>query len=299
MADNNIETITGFKVSDEQLESIIFNYCNDLTKKVRAGKTEPIIGRDTEIDHIVTALLQRNRCNVALLGGAGVGKTALFTGLARAMALEKMPKPLIGARVIEMDLAAMAAGTASRSEFEGRVIPLIKGVAERNATRARPPIILCIDELHTTMRASQSSSASGIADVMKPYLTEGSLRIVGATTELEYNEFLKKDQAMDRRFQKIFLKEPNEKETIVIMKGVRAGYEKHFQVKITDEAIEKIVGLTNQFIRNRNNPDKSLMVLDTACALFVRKDAPGGVLDNDSVVRAVAAEANLPVNAIE
>ncbi|MDP9196001.1 MAG: AAA family ATPase [Pseudomonadota bacterium] len=288
-----------FRVPDEQFEDIIDRYCNDLTRKVKAGRTNPIIGRDQEIDQIITILLQMGRSNVVLLGGAGVGKTAVFLGLARALALQPVPKQLENARVIEVDFAAMAAGTESRGEFEGRIIPLIKGSAERNAIKGYPPVILCMDEIHTTMRASQASSASGVADVMKPYLTEGNLRVVGATTELEYVDYMKKDPAIERRFQKIHLREPDLDETIKVLQGLRPIYERHFDIRISDAAIEKIVRLTHRYIRNRNNPDKSLMALDAACAHCVRAGAPQGELDSNSIVHTIGAEVDLPPNAIE
>ncbi|MFZ4761203.1 MAG: AAA family ATPase [Alphaproteobacteria bacterium] len=293
------EAESRFKVSDQQMDDIIFGFCNDLTYKVRLGKTDPVIGRDAEIDTIITVLLQRGRSNVVLLGRAGVGKTAVFLGFARALVYEPMPKLLRDARAVEIDFAAMAAGTHSRSEFEGRIIPLIKGTAERNAIKGRPKIILCMDELHTTSRASSASSASGIIDVMKPYLTEGSLRVIGATTELEYNQFLKIDQAVDRRFQKIFLREPDLLETVNILKGLRGGYERHFEIKISDEAVEKIVHLTDVYMRHRSNPDKSLMIMDAACALCIRFNEEATELDNLSIVKTIAVEVNMPPTAIE
>lgn len=287
-----------FKVSDEQFETLVHRFCNDLTVKAREGRGDPIIGREAEVDQIMTILLHKGRSNVALLGGAGTGKTALFNAVAQAIAAGNVPNFLKDARVLELDFALVGAGTESRGEFEGRLVPFIKGCGERNETRAMPQIIICIDELHTIMRSCPASSASGVSDLLKPYLTVGNLQLIGATTEVEYDEHLRKDLAMDRRFQKIILKQPNVEETITILKGIRKGYEKHFGITITDAACEQIAKLASNYVRNRNNPDKSIMVMDGACARFV-KDMQEGELTLEYIKRAVAAEINVAKDVIQ
>ncbi len=287
------------KVDDLTFETLVHKYCNDLTERARESRSDPIVGRDAEVDHILTILLHRGRSNVALLGGAGTGKTALFNAVAQKIVTGDVPKLLKDARVLELDFALVGAGTDSRGEFEGRLIPFIRGAGERNETRQMPQIIICIDELHTIMRTCPASSASGVADLLKPYLTVGNLQMIGATTEVEYDEHIRRDLAMDRRFQKIVLKQPNVEETITILKGIRRGYEKHFGITISDAACEQTVKLASKYIRNRNNPDKSIMALDGACARFVKDGHDSGELTLDYIKRAVAAELNVDVSVIE
>lgn len=289
----------GLRVSDEDFENLIARYCNDITATNKAGKRDPVVGRDDEVDTIITILLHRGRSNVVLLGGAGTGKTAVFHAVAQRILSGNVPKMLAGARVIELDFALLGAGTEGRGEFEGRLVPLLQGLGERNERRDRPPIIMCIDELHTIMRTCHASSASGVADLLKPYLTVGNLQVIGATTDVEYDEHIRRDPAMDRRFQKISLKQPSLDETIVILKGIRPGYERHFEISIPDEACEQVVKMANKYIRNRNNPDKSIMVLDGACARFVKDGAVGGRLNFEYVKRAIAAEINVAPEVIE
>lgn len=279
-----------FKVSDDEFESLAHRYCNDLTERAARGQGDPIVGREGEVDQIVTILLHRGRSNVALLGGAGTGKTALFNAVAQKIVSGEVPRQLKDARVLELDFALLGAGTESRGEFEGRLIPFIRGCGERNETRQLPQIIICIDELHTIMRTCPASSASGISDILKPYLTVGNLQVIGATTEVEYDDHVRRDLAMDRRFQKIVLKQPNIDETIVILKGIRRGYEKHFGITVSDEACEQITKLTTKYVRNRNNPDKSIMTLDGACARYVKDGHEGGELPLEYIKRAIAAE---------
>lgn len=288
-----------FKVKDDELEYLFHKFCNDLTARAAAGKGDPIVGRDTEVEQILTILLHRGRSNVVLLGGAGTGKTAVFNAVAQRIVTGNVPKMLKDARVIELDFALVGAGTESRGEFEGRLVPFIKGCGERNETRQMPQIIICLDELHTIMRTCHASSASGVADLLKPYLTVGNLQVIGATTEVEYDEHVRRDPAMDRRFQKIVLKQPTVDETINILKGIRKGYEKHFGITIPDDICEALCRLAQKYIRNRNNPDKAIMAMDGACARFARDDTPGGVLTMDYVKQSIGAEIGVAKEVIE
>lgn len=296
--------MASFRIADEKLESLIQQYCRDYTARVQAGKTEPIIGRDDEIDQILTILLQKGRSNAVLLGGAGVGKTAAFVALARHLVLDNdnLPPQLQNARVLEIDFSMVAAGAESKGEFLGRLVPLIEGVAERNESQNTAPIIFVVDELHSVMSSAMSADASnnnaaGVGDLMKPYLTTGNLRIVGATTNDEFNLYIKTDPALERRFQKVHLKEPSRDETIAILLGLKKNYEKHFRIEIPDKGIERIVDLTIQFMRNRNNPDKSLMVLDGACARSVRSRSERLTLD--AVAQTIGAETGIDPNALQ
>ncbi len=260
-----------FTVPDEQFEDLIKKYTRDLTELARLGKFDPVIGREDEIDQLVTILLQRGRSNVAICGPAGSGKSALFMGFAACVAEGKVPKMLQGARVIELEFPTMAAGTTTRGEFEGRVIPFIKGCAERNASKKFPPIIFCVDEMHTMMPTCKATAASGVSDILKPYLTSGDLQVIGATTRDEFRVYVAADPAMERRFQMIHLEEPSIAATKNILKGLKSKYEKHFGITITDKICEDIVEVATRFLRKQNNPDKSIITLDQSCARAVKK----------------------------
>lgn len=292
------EIVAKYKYSEEYIEELIYRYCRDITGIVKDGKSDPIIGRDKEVDQLTTILIQRGRSNAAVLGPAGTGKTALFFALAQNLHGGDGPHILDNARVIEIDLVLMASGTARRSEFEGRFIPLIKAIAERNSNGGRGFIIICLDEIHTLMHGCKASSAEGLADAMKPYMTAGELLIVGATTSDEYMQYVKKDPAIDRRFQKIILKEPDEEKTLIILKGLKGKYEKHFDITIPDEKLELIVALTSRFLRKRNHPDKDILLMDSACAYAIKAGLRGGVLDDVSLSKAIEAETGLDRHAI-
>ncbi|MDR3451122.1 MAG: AAA family ATPase [Alphaproteobacteria bacterium] len=295
-------TKTSFAVPDSELDALLARYTRDITAQDRTGKFDPITGRDIEIDQMILVLLQRMRKNVVLLGEAGTGKTALFVGLAQWINGGKVPAMLKGARLIELEMSMIGAGSQSRADLEGRLIPILKGVAERNAVReagdkVRPPIIFCIDEVHQLMLAFKASSYSGIADLMKPYLTAGDLYVVAATTREEYDDYVSVEPAIDRRFQKIALRPADLAMTLDILMNVKTNFEKHYGIEITRDATARLIKLTDKFIRNRNNPDKSILVLDQACARYV-KEGGKGALDEKSIHAAVAAEAGIDAAAI-
>jgi len=287
-----------YVISDDELNGLITRYTRDITAQERAGRFDPITGRDTEIDQMTLILLQRLRKNVMLLAGAGVGKTALFIGMAQWIAQNKVPDMLKGARLIELEMSMIGAGSQSRADLEGRLMPIVKGVAERNASRKEPPIIFCIDEIHQLMLAFKASSFSGIADLLKPYLTAGDLYVIGATTREEYQDYVTVEPAIDRRFQKIYLNAPDVAMTVNILANMKANFEKHYNIEIPREAYTRVVKLTDRYIRNRNNPDKSILALDHACARFV-KSGKTGALDFTSVEEAVATEAGIDAAAVK
>ena len=258
-------------ISDAQLEELIAAYCNDFTALEREGRYDPITGRDREIDETILILLQKGRKNAALLAPAGVGKTALVVGLAQQINAGKVPSYLKNARVLEIDLARMAAGTTGPAEFQARFIPLCKGIAERYHRKDQPRIILFIDEIHQIMPTCTGSSYKGLSDVMKPYLTVGDLLVIGATTLDEFRMYVALDPAMDRRFQKVFLNQPNIQETYRILQALRPGYEKHHNVRISNEQLMLIVHLTHEHMRKRNQPDKSIITMDSAMAYHVKE----------------------------
>lgn len=291
----------GFRVSDEKFEHLIKSYCKDITKRVEDGKTSPVVGRADEVEQMTTILLQKGRSNVCLLGGAGVGKTAVFMALARHIVLEEPPTFFKGARVIEIEFSMVSAGCESKGEFLGRLLPLIEGASERSESGLYPPIIFCIDEIHSCFMSSMAAgasgnSAAGVGDIMKPYLTTGNLRVVGATTLDEFNLYIKPDPAMERRFQKVVLKEPNADETFQVLQGIKIGFEKHFEIEVPDEALRRIIDLGIEFMRNRNNPDKSIMIMDGACARSVKEKSPR--ITMQSIAETVANEVGLDAKAL-
>ena len=287
-----------FAIPDEELEALLTRYTRDISAQERAGKFDPVTGRDEELEQITLILLQRLRKNVMLLGGAGVGKTALFIGLTQWIAANKVPDMLKGARLIELEMSMIGAGSQSRADLEGRLIPIIKGVAERNATRQAPPVIFCIDEIHQLMLAFKASSYGGIADLMKPYLTAGDIYVIGATTREEYEDYVTIEPAIDRRFQKINLRTPDLPMTLEILMNLKGNFEKHYGLTISQESCAKIVKLTDRYIRNRNNPDKSILTLDHACARAIKAGITGA-LDVLSIEAAVASEAGIDAAAVK
>lgn len=289
--------MSGYVVPDAEYERLVSQYTRDITVLDRAGKYDPITGREKELEQMTLILLQRLRKNVMLLGSAGVGKTALFIGLAQKVNAGEVPRMLQGARLIELDMSMIGAGSQSRAELEGRLIPLIKGAAERNASRKNPPIIYFVDEFHQMMITFKASSYAGIADLMKPYLTAGSLYIVGATTREEFDDYVRPDPALDRRFQKVFLDEPDLHMTLAILKGLKGNFETHYGLKVSPESCARIVKLADRYIPKRTNPDKSILALDLACAWAI-KNGVEGELDQQSIEAAIAYEAGVDRQAI-
>lgn len=288
-----------FVVSDEELEDLIHNYCNDFTELERMGRFDPITGRDDEIDQVVLILLQKGRKNACFLAPAGVGKTAAVVGLAQLIVKGGVPDYLKNARVLEIDMAKMAAGTESNAEFQGRFIPLCKGIAERYHYEEYPKIILFIDEIHTIMPTCKGSAYAGLSEVMKPYLTVGNLHVIGATTLDEFRMYVAEDPALDRRFQKVPLKVPNAEETFAILQALRPGFEKHHKITIPDEQLKRIVRLTDVHLRKRNQPDKSIIMMDASCAYHVKNHGRGQELTKDSVFIMMSKESGVHKDAFE
>jgi ATP-dependent Clp protease ATP-binding subunit ClpA len=282
------------KVTDDQLEEGIHRYCRDLTYLARQDRFDPITGRDQEILDSILILLQKGRKNVMYLAPAGVGKTALCIGLAQKIVKNQVPDYLKGARLLEIDLPSMAAGTSGPAEFQERFMPIVKGVAERyHMPDKYPKYILFMDEIHTIMPSCHGSAYAGLSEVMKPYLTVGDLHVIGATTREEYRIYFEVDEAADRRFQKIYLDVPTVDETHNIMEALKFGYEKHHKIRIPSDLTHLICRLTQEHMRKRNQPDKSIIVMDGACAMHVLEHGTGGELSLDAVLYFMSTEVNV------
>ena len=234
----------------------------DLTELAKQGKLDPVIGRKNEIERVIHILSRGTKNNPVLIGDPGVGKTAIAEGLAQRIVGGQVPEPLRGKRVFALDLASVLAGTSHRGMFEGRLKDIIDEVV-----KAQGQIILFLDELHTVVGAGSAEGAMDAANMLKPALARGELQMVGATTIDEYRKHIEKDAALERRFQPIMVNEPSTSETIDIIKGLRERYEKHHQVKITDQSIATAVKMSDRYISDRFLPDKAIYLIDEASAL--------------------------------
>lgn len=233
-------------------------YGTNLTALARAGRVEPIIGRDREIHRVIQILNRRTKNNPVLLGEPGVGKTALAEGLARRIAGGEVPAKLLDMEVYLLDMTGMVAGTQFRGQFESRM----KGVVDE--AKKLGNIILVIDELHNIMGAGDAEGAMNAANILKPALARGEIRVLGSTTLDEYRRFIEKDAALERRFQKVILEEPNADEVFEILKGCRSYYEQHHHVRYSDEVLRTCVTLSTRYIHDRFLPDKAIDIMDEA-----------------------------------
>ena len=240
----------------------------DLIEKAKNNKLDPVTGRDKEINRLIEILCRRCKNNPLLIGEAGVGKTAIVEGLAILIAKKEVPFILQNKRIISIDMASLVAGTKYRGEFEERLQKIIKEIKEDEN------IILFIDEVHTLVGAGGAEGAIDASNILKPALARGDIKCIGATTTKEYKKYIYTDKALSRRFQSIIIKEPNEYETINILNKIKHIYEDYHKVIINDDITEYIVRLSNKYIHNRHNPDKSLDILDEVCSKVNIKENP-------------------------
>lgn len=266
---DEIEQKSFRKNSEKQQSSreiaILRKFGEDLTEKAKNGELDPVIGRETEVQRLITVLLRRTKSNPVLIGEAGVGKTAVVELLAQKISKEQVPSQLIGKRIFEIDLAGMLAGTKFRGQFEERLKNVIQALEKHQE------IIAFIDEIHLLAGTGSAEGAMDAANILKPALARGKIKLIGATTFDEFKKSIEKDSALNRRFQSIQVEEPSLNETIDILKGLREKYEKYHNIEVSDEVLGEVVDMSARYIFDRQMPDKAIDILDEAGALAASK----------------------------
>ncbi len=254
------ETVRDRRIASSSAVKQLESFGVDLTELAAKGQLDPIIGREEEIERIMQILVRRKKNNPVLIGEPGVGKTAIVEGLAQRIVAGEVPEPLRNKVIFSLDIAAIVAGTKYRGEFEKRMKKLLQVVTKDKN------IILFIDELHTIVGAGSAEGAVDASNILKPALARGDIRCIGATTPDEYRKYIEKDAALERRFQKIYVREPNEDEALEILMGLRHKYESHHNVRYTDEALKAAVSLSRRYITDHFLPDKAIDLIDEAGA---------------------------------
>ncbi len=259
---------------EEKYQALV-RYGRLLNDEIKAGKLDPVIGREDEIRRVMQVLSRRTKNNPVLIGEPGVGKTAIVDGIAHRIVSGDVPESLKSKQVFTLDMGALVAGTSFRGQFEERLKAVIKEVTDSDN------IILFIDEIHTLIGAGATSGSMDAANILKPALARGDLRCIGATTLSEYQKYIEKDPALERRFQKVLVEEPSIEDTISILRGLKEKYEVHHGVRITDAAIIAAAELSSRYITDRFLPDKAIDLIDEAASkLRIEIDSMPEVLDS-------------------
>jgi len=276
-----------------QIERMLNQFCVNLSARAKSKKIDPVIGREKEIEEVQLVLARRNKANVMLIGDPGVGKTAIAEGLARKIYESNVPKFIQDHTVYSLDISALLAGSKYRGDFEER-LKMVLGALEKKKN-----CILFIDEAHMMNGAGANSGGSNdMANMLKPALSKGTIKVVASTTWEEFRKHFEKDRALMRRFQRVTVDEPDESTTIKILKGLRKYYEKHHGVKITNQALTDAVTYSVKYMTDKKLPDKAIDLIDCASARFKIKDEENGVVDHDEILFEVAKIANLPLEQI-
>jgi ATP-dependent Clp protease ATP-binding subunit ClpA len=297
VVDEEVDTETAI-TTPNQMERIINQFCTNLSLLAKQRKIDPVIGRDDELEKIQLVLARRNKCNVLMVGEPGVGKTAIAEGLARKIFEKKVPKFIQDHQVYTLDVSSLIAGSKYRGDFEERLKAVLTALEKKGK------IILFIDEAHMINGAGASSQSSNdMANMLKPILTKGTIKLIASTTWEEYRKYFEKDRALMRRFQRVTVDEPDETTTIKILKGLKKYYEKHHNVKITDAAIEQAVRLSIKYMPDKKLPDKAIDILDCASARYKIKDDPEmeGVeqlVDVEQVTYELSKMINMPLETV-
>ena len=265
----------------EKDENILEKFGRNLVDLAKKGKIDPVIGRDEEIRRIIKILSRKTKNNPVLIGEPGVGKTAVVEGLARRIVSGDVPDSLKNKEVYELDMASLVAGAMYRGEFEQRLKAVLNKISKSDGQ-----IILFIDEIHLIVGAGKVDGAMDAGNILKPMLARGELHCIGATTLNEYKKYIEKDQALERRFQKVLISEPNVEDTISILRGIKESFEVHHGVHIKDNAIVQAALLSDRYITDRFLPDKAIDLIDEACA-SVRLDLDSMPVELDNVERRI------------
>ena len=250
-----------FNMNEQQDENVLEKYGRDITQYVKDGKTDPVIGRDDEIRSITRILSRKTKNNPVLIGEPGVGKTAIIEGLAQRIVKGDVPSSLKDKTIWELDMAALIAGAKYRGEFEERLKNVLNEVKKSDGD-----IIMFIDEIHMIVGAGKLDGAMDAGNMLKPMLARGEIHLIGATTLNEYRKYIEDDGALERRFQKVLVKEPTVSDTITILRGLKPKYEVYHGVSISDKALVAAATLSNRYITDRYLPDKAIDLVDEACA---------------------------------
>jgi ATP-dependent Clp protease ATP-binding subunit ClpA len=291
--DNDEEEDSSSQRSNHQTEKLINKFCVNLTAKAKAKKIDPVIGREKEIEEVELILARRHKANVMMVGDPGVGKTAIAEGLARKINEGSVPNFIKDYTVYGLDISAMLAGSKYRGDFEERLKAVISAVEKKGKC------IIFIDEAHMMNGAGASNGSSNdMANMLKPALSKGTIKVIASTTWEEYRKHFEKDRALMRRFQRVNIEEPDEKTAIKIIQGIKKYYEQHHGVKITNQAVIDSVTYSVKYMADKKLPDKAIDLIDCACARFKLRDEENGVVDHEEILFEVSKIANLPTEQV-